>query len=230
MILLSNQVVCDRRIADASGNQQAVYDEPVLYEILDGRKPWRKVTMTLPLPTGPSRTYPVYMRTRLPGQIECFLFCVDMEQKELLVIYVPREGAENQWHIVWRKSMSEDTRLSLIYIAGKPEPMAMGLSLKHNSASLFKVHLHCVVPPEGLSADQMAAPQKPVMEEIFKRRIDDLMQGHPAFASEGSRSVELQEGEQPHTALIPVDTSADLACSQVHPWMAVPLKENAHQV
>ena len=40
--------------------------------------------------------------------MEMFLFIVDVDQKELNIYYVPREGAEKEWVCVWRKQLSAD--------------------------------------------------------------------------------------------------------------------------
>ena len=126
------------------------------------------------------------------------------------IIYVPREGAEQPWHIVWRKSVAADTRISLLYIAGKPEPMAMLLSASSNQAALYKIHLHLVTPPIGGKVSDLPVPSKPIMEELFKRNMNDLLSGHPAHdATMPNKNI-----------LLPVDTSADLACSSAHPWIA----------
>lgn len=41
-------------------------------------------------------------------KMELFLFVVDVDQKELNIFYIPREGAEKEWVCVWRKSMIFD--------------------------------------------------------------------------------------------------------------------------
>ncbi|CAD7971822.1 unnamed protein product [Amoebophrya sp. A25] len=214
------------------------YNVPELYEISSAREQWRKVEcesehgFKMPLPQTKFRMWPVYMRTNAGGPatgpdgapiggaqaatIEVFLFVMDVEHKELLIIYIPREGVCNEWHIVARKSFAADTRLSLLYIAGKPEPMCMSLSSQSGQACLFKVHLHLVVPPPGMSAKDRPPPQRAILEELFRRDINDLLKGHPAYSDESMKHQ-----------LIPVDTSADLACSQAHPWISQIIKESA---
>eukprot|EP00392_Amoebophrya_sp_AT5.2_P010434 g10494.t1 len=185
----------------------------------------RAQNLTLPLPQTKFRMWPVYMRTAT--MIEVFLFCIDVEQKELRIIYVPREGAaDHEWHIVSRKSFSADTRLSLLYIAGKPEPMCMSLSAQTNTACLFKVHLHLVLPPVGRTAKEMPIPHRAIMDELFRRDIGNLLEGHPAYVPPTAEELQANSHPAPPHHLIPVDTSADLACSQAHPWISYPLKEH----
>ncbi|CAD7961605.1 unnamed protein product [Amoebophrya sp. A120] len=223
-------------------SSQKFYNAAELYEIHSAREKWKRVDRSqfgsangLPLPQTKFRIWPVYMRTNNPNpaayatkngaipmelSIEVFLFCMDIEQKELRIIYIPREGAaDNEWHIVARKSFAADTRLSMLYIAGKPEPMCMSLSSASNQACLFKVHLHLVIPPIGRSAKDVPIAHRPILEELFRRNTGELLMGHPAYNPQQPNKYRHQ--------LIPVDTSADLACSQAHPWISQPIKESA---
>lgn len=219
-------------VHDRSKNKK-YYDPPVLFCIDDATQPWKRVcqwsanAVISPLPQGHFRMWPVYLRVDNNGagqengnvvaKLETFLFVLDVIQKELLILYIPREGIEQQWHIVWRKAMAEDTRFAILYILGKQEPMCMTLSAKASSAALYKIHLMDVVPPLGHRADAMNPPTRPILEELFKRKLvgdndQCLLWDHPAHQQ--------HRGDPDFaTHIIPVDTSADLACSTVHPWM-----------
>lgn len=118
--------------------------------------------------------------------------------------------------ITSRKYFEPDTRLSLLYIAGKPEPMCMSLSAQSHTARLFKIHLHKILPPYGSCGKNMQPSEAVVLEELFRRDVNDLLNGHPAF-----------EDKTKKHSLIPVDVSADLACSSRHPWINTVIKESA---
>lgn len=63
--------------------------------------------------------------------------------------------------------------------------MAMSITASKTEAALYKVHLHLVLPAPGFRANQMPAPQKPILEELFKRDLADIFSGHPAIPNGG---------------------------------------------
>jgi hypothetical protein len=42
--------------------------------------------------------------------LETFLFAIDVQEKELFMLYVPRDGCNKPWTIISRKTVERDTR------------------------------------------------------------------------------------------------------------------------
>lgn len=111
----------------------------------------------------------------------------------------------------------------MLYIAGKAEPMCIGMSNSGDTAALYKLHLRDITPFAGYTAHELPPPTKPIMEEVFKRKLHTLYSGHPAFPVDDPIEVKNKKFAKLKTKT--VDTSADLACSSVHPWVCATIKD-----
>eukprot|EP00397_Hematodinium_sp_SG-2012_P004315 GEMP01004326.1.p1 GENE.GEMP01004326.1~~GEMP01004326.1.p1 ORF type:complete len:830 (+),score=202.96 GEMP01004326.1:944-3433(+) len=168
-----------------------------------------------------AKVYPVAIKTP-ENQIELFILYVAKEPKVdkeegskskrgiVGCLYIPREGIEEPWHEVARHSIeARDTKLLILYIPGKQEPMAMSLSASTKTACLCKLNLTNCLPPVGRSAKDMELARLPVVEAVSDRRLADVFAKHPL--------------EQDVWQVRPTDCTADLLVSKGHPWVTAEL-------
>uniref|UniRef100_A0A7S4SM47 RRM domain-containing protein n=1 Tax=Alexandrium monilatum TaxID=311494 RepID=A0A7S4SM47_9DINO len=178
-----------------------------IFRIAEPGKAWTKLSQT-PKFSSKARLLPVYTKTRAGtvGDFEVSIFSVDKGASEIAIHHVPRD-ADKPWVLVSTLPFAGDTRLSCIYVPGKPEPLLMAGSPTERMQKLC--HLNLIEWCTAKLDERMSPPKAPVVEEKFSRQMSSLW---PEGGREGTQSV----------AALPIDCTADLPVSR-HLWVTVPI-------
>jgi len=177
-----------------------------LFRISDPGKPWITCTTTLPL-SSKVRLLPVYTKSRggSIGDFEVSIFSVDAGSNEISILHVPAE-TDKPWTHVSKLPFAGDTRLSCIYVPGKPEPLLMAGSPTERMQKLC--HLNLIEWCAAKQDDRMTPPKAPVVEEKFSRQMASLW-------PDGT-------GREGQAVALPIDCTVDLPVSR-HLWVTLPI-------
>lgn len=163
-------------------------------------------TPTLPAKV---RLLPVYTKTKSghPNDFEVSLFAVDQAGDEVSIFNVPKD-TDKPWPLISKLPFAGDTRLSCIYVPGKPEPLLMAGSPTERMQKLC--HLNLIEWCAAKRDERLTPPKAPVVEEKFSRQMASLW-------------PENREGHEGQVIVaLPIDCTADLPVSR-HAWVNVPI-------
>lgn len=187
-------------------------DGPVIrvFRIADPAKPW-KLCNSAPALNSRARLLTVYTKARgSPNRsdFETAVFAVDPATQEIVIWQVPID-LDRPWSLLSKVSAPGDTRLSCIYVPGKPEPLLMAGSPTEKMQKLC--HLNLVEWRIFRQDERLPPPKGPAIEDKFSRPMSSLW-------PENSR-----EGHDPQTVVaLPMDCTADLPVSR-HIWSSTPV-------
>ncbi|CAE8585175.1 unnamed protein product [Polarella glacialis] len=184
-----------------------------VFRISDPGKPW-KLCGASPALSPKVRLLPVYTKARSPNMtdFEAALFSVDAATHELSIFQAPVD-MEKPWQLISKLPFPGDTRLSCIYVPGKPEPLLMAGSPTERMQKLC--HLNLIDWRASKQDERLPPPKAPVVEEKFSRPMSSLW-------PENSR-----EGHDPQSVVaLPMDCTADLPVSK-HTWAMMPVLPSA---
>ena len=176
-----------------------------IFRITDPAKAWKPCAEAPVLPQK-VRLLMVYTKARAPGptNFEACLFAI--ANGEMKVFQVPSD-LEQPWVLISTVPIASDTRLSCIYVPGKPEPLLMAGSPTEKMQKLC--HLNLMEWRLAKEDERLPTPKMSVMEEKFSRPMSSLWSG--------------KEGRDPQSVVaLPVDSTADLAVSR-HTWVTTPI-------
>eukprot|EP00927_Polykrikos_kofoidii_P016649 TRINITY_DN17534_c0_g1_i1.p1 TRINITY_DN17534_c0_g1~~TRINITY_DN17534_c0_g1_i1.p1 ORF type:complete len:1908 (-),score=371.19 TRINITY_DN17534_c0_g1_i1:105-5828(-) len=178
------------------------------FRIVDPGKAWVRCPVA-PSLSPKARLLPVYTKAKSnnPSDFEVSIFAVDPVANELVVHTVPAES--KPWMQVSSLPFPGDTRLSCIYVPGKPEPLLMAGSPTERMQKLC--HLNLLEWCAASRDDRAPPPKAAVVEEKFSRPMASLWPG------------ESRGGDDPALIVaLPMDCTADLPVSR-HAWVSTPL-------
>eukprot|EP00438_Fugacium_kawagutii_P033890 Skav220979 [mRNA] locus=scaffold1541:29091:40106:+ [translate_table: standard] len=177
-----------------------------VWRISDPGKAWTPCGEAPVLPQK-VRLLMVYTKARAPGPggFEACLFAV--ADGELKVFQVPSD-LQQPWVLISTVPFAGDTRLSCIYVPGKPEPLLMAGSPTEKMQKLC--HLNLMEWRLAKQDDRQPPPKAPVVEEKFSRPMSSLW------------PEERKDGDSNAFVALPVDCTADLAVSRHH-WVTTPI-------
>lgn len=187
-----------------NGNERTT----TIFRITDPGKAWKPCSEAPMLPQK-VRLLMVYTKARAPGptNFEACLLAVDTSG-EMKVFHVPSD-LDQPWVLISTLPFAGDTRLSCIYVPGKPEPLLMVGSPTEKKQKLC--HLNLMEWRLVKEDDRRPPPKAPVLEEKFSRPMSSLWPGNA------------REGCDPETVVaLPVDCTADLPVSR-HSWVTTPI-------
>jgi len=179
-----------------------------VFRIADPAKAW---TLCAERPALPPkvRLLMVYTKARSPNptEFEASLFAIDANAGEMKVFQVPSD-LEKPWNQISSLPFAGDTRLSCIYVPGKPEPLLMAGSPTEKMQKLC--HLNLMEWRMHKQDERLPPPKAPVVEEKFSRPMSSLW-------------PEGKDGRDPQSVVaLPIDCTADLAVSR-HTWVTMPV-------
>ena len=132
----------------------------------------------------------------------------DLELSKPFSFEVPSD-LDKPWITIASLPFPGDTRLSCIYVPGKPEPLLMAGSPTEKMQKLC--HLNLMEWRLAKQDERLPAPKVPVVEEKFSRPISSLW------------PESREAGQDPETLVaLPVDCTADLPVSR-HSWVTTPI-------
>jgi len=178
-----------------------------LFKIADPGKPWERCEHAPVLSKG-ARLLPIYTKAKGCGapDFDVQLAAVDQSANVVSILHMPSDAAK-PWVEVSKLPMAGDTRLSCVYVPGKPEPLLMAGSPTERTQKLC--HLNILEWNTARQDETLPTPKVPVIEEKFSRQMSSLW-------PEDRGGVDAQM-----TVVTPIDCTADLPVSR-HIWVTAP--------